>query len=51
LKHHPVAGASKRYTLNYSVGNRADSVQAAMFLEGNRQMMERYPDGMPWERT
>ena len=49
LRYHPVAGVTRQYTLNYLVGNRAESSQPAMFEEGNRQMADRYPHGLPWE--
>lgn len=39
------------YTLNYRVGNRADSVQANFFLWGNQQTQNRYPNGnYPWRK-
>jgi glycosyltransferase involved in cell wall biosynthesis len=37
-----------RHTVNYSVGNRSDSVGAEMFLRGNALMQERHPRGLPW---
>lgn len=41
-----------QYTLNYRVGNRADSVQAKFFLWGNEQTKSRYPDGnYPWRKN
>ena len=36
------------YTLNYRVGNRPDSVKAEFFLQGNKIMEQRYPEGFPW---
>ncbi len=39
-----------RHTVNYTVGNRPDSVPASFFLYGNRLMRDRYPAGLPWER-
>lgn len=36
------------YTLNYRVGNRPDSVKADFFLQGNKIMEQRYPEGFPW---
>ena len=41
---------NRRHTVNYTVGNRPDSVPAAFFLHGNRVLQERYPAGLPWER-
>jgi hypothetical protein len=37
-----------QHTVNYSVGNRTDSVGADLFVRGNRAMRSRYPDGLPW---
>ncbi len=39
-----------RHTVNYTVGNRPDSVPASFFLYGNRLLRDRYPAGLPWER-
>jgi glycosyltransferase involved in cell wall biosynthesis len=38
------------YTLNYRVGNRADSVQADFFLWGNSKMQEKYNENFPWRK-
>ena len=38
------------YTLNYRVGNRADSVQADFFLWGNSKMQEKYNGNFPWRK-
>ena len=37
-----------KYTLNYMVGNRADSVQAEFFLQGNQMMQQKYNGEFPW---
>lgn len=39
-----------KYTLQYRVGNREDSVKADFFLWGNAQMEKKYPDGFPWRK-
>ena len=39
------------YTLNYRVGNRADSVQAGFFLQGNEVMRQRHDVMFPWRKT
>jgi hypothetical protein len=49
LKSHPKFASNRRHTLNYSVGNRPDSVQAGFFLHGNEVMRQKYPGGLPWE--
>jgi glycosyltransferase involved in cell wall biosynthesis len=50
VTHAAPAATNRRHTVNYTVGNRSDSVQAKFFLTGNRIMRARYPQGMPWER-
>jgi glycosyltransferase involved in cell wall biosynthesis len=40
-----------KYTLNYRVGNRSDSVQKEFFLWGNEKMKQKYPDGFPWRHN
>jgi glycosyltransferase involved in cell wall biosynthesis len=39
-----------KYTLNYRVGNRDDSVKADFFLWGNAMMEKRYPQKFPWRK-
>jgi glycosyltransferase involved in cell wall biosynthesis len=39
-----------KYTLNYRVGNRADSVQADFFLWGNSKMQQKYNGNFPWRK-
>lgn len=39
---------SGEYSLNYRAGNRADSVQAQFFIEGNKKMLERHGGKLPW---
>ena len=36
------------YTVNYRAGNRADSVQAKFFIEGNELMKQKYNGEFPW---
>ena len=38
------------YTVNYRAGNRADSVQAQFFLQGNKMMYEKYGGEFPWRK-
>lgn len=38
------------YTVNYRAGNRADSVQAQFFLQGNKIMNEKYGGILPWRK-
>lgn len=38
-----------KYSLNYRVGNRNDSVKADFFLNGNKKMMEKYSGILPWK--
>ena len=39
-----------KYTLNYRVGNREDSVKADFFHWGNAKMKKKYPDSYPWRK-
>jgi Glycosyl transferase family 2 len=39
-----------KYTLNYRVGNREDSVKADFFHWGNAMMEKKYPDSYPWRK-
>lgn len=38
-----------RYTVNYTVGNTKNSVQKEFFDRGNKEMLRRHPDGLPWK--
>lgn len=49
-RHFPRYGCSGRYSLNYRLGSRANSVLADFFLVGNAAMALRYPRGFPWAR-
>jgi hypothetical protein len=37
-----------KHSVNYTVGNSVNSVQAEFFQRGNRAMRDRFPDGLPW---
>lgn len=51
LKHNKIkCTVSGEYTINYRAGNRADSVQAQFFLEGNRIMNKKYNGNLPWSK-
>lgn len=41
---------SGKYTVNYRVGNRADSVQAQFFINGNEKMKQLYNGVYPWQK-
>ena len=41
--------ATKKYTLNYRVGNRKDSVQSGFFINGNKFMEQKYGGQFPWK--
>jgi glycosyltransferase involved in cell wall biosynthesis len=49
MQHFPAGGATRRYTVNYTVGSTGQSVKAEFFLYGNNVMRQRYPQGLPWE--
>lgn len=38
-----------KYTVNYTVGNTQNSVQPEFFVSGNKEMLRRFPDGLPWK--
>lgn len=38
------------YTVNYRAGNRADSVQAQFFLQGNKMMHDKFGGDFPWRK-
>ena len=42
------ACTNRRHTVNYTAGNRPDSVPAEFFRYGNEAMRWRYPGGLPW---
>lgn len=44
-------GKTGSYTVNYRAGNRADSVQAQFFLNGNEKMYARYLGNLPWRKV
>lgn len=37
-----------KHTVNYTAGNTPNSVQLDFFLNGNKSMRKKYPDGLPW---
>jgi glycosyltransferase involved in cell wall biosynthesis len=39
---------SERYSLNYRVGNTANSVHRDFFLAGNQRMLEKHQGKLPW---
>lgn len=51
MQHSPNFECTKKYTLNYRVGNRPDSVQAKFFLQGNKRMEEALGGKLPWKET
>jgi len=40
-----------KYTVNYRAGNRADSVQAQFFINGNINMIKKYNGILPWRKS
>jgi GT2 family glycosyltransferase len=46
----PRFATTGRYTLHYRLGSNPLSPPVEYFLEGNRAMTARYPDGFPWAR-
>lgn len=49
MQHAPSFECTNKYTLNYRVGNRPDSVQAKFFIQGNKKMEEMYGNIFPWK--
>ncbi|MGD0464881.1 MAG: glycosyltransferase family A protein [Tepidisphaeraceae bacterium] len=49
LEKFPRVYCTRRYTVNYTAGSNPSSVQPDYFVQGNRLMQQRYPDGLPWE--
>jgi glycosyltransferase involved in cell wall biosynthesis len=49
LKEFPRLYCSRRHTVNYTTGSNPTSVLPVYFLQGNRLMQQRYPNGLPWE--
>jgi glycosyltransferase involved in cell wall biosynthesis len=49
LNQFPRIHCTRRYTVNYTAGTSPISVKPDYFVLGNRQMQQRYPDGLPWE--
>ena len=41
---------TRDYTVKYRVGNTGLSVQGSFFLEGNKKMLERYSNKLPWKK-
>lgn len=50
MQHSPKFDGTGKYTLNYRVGNRVDSVQAEFFLKGNKIMHDAFGDDFPWRK-
>jgi len=45
-----VCEVTGKYTVNYRAGNRADSVQARFFEQGNEIMKQKYNGVFPWRK-
>jgi glycosyltransferase involved in cell wall biosynthesis len=45
----PAICSSRKYSVNYTADAKSTSVNPKFFLDGNRIMRERYPNGLPWE--
>lgn len=48
MQHFTKYECTKKYTLNYRVGNRPDSVKGEFFLKGNALMNQKYEGKLPW---
>ena len=50
LNHHfKKSVCSMKYTLNYRVDSRGDSVTGGFFIQGNKAMNQRYNNSIPWD--
>jgi len=47
---YPHYGCSGKFTVNYKIENRPDSVKADFFMMGNSYMRARYEGDVPWDR-
>jgi hypothetical protein len=50
IQHAQKYECTKKYTLNYRVGNRIDSVQKEFFEKGNQAMLEQHGGELPWKQ-
>lgn len=41
---------TRDYTVKYRVGNTGLSVQAEFFIQGNKKMLEKYSNNLPWKQ-
>ena len=48
-KNFPKSGCSMKYTLNYRVDSRGDSVKGEFFVKGNQVMNQLYNNKIPWD--
>lgn len=46
----PNFDSTYNYTVNYKVGNTANSVQSEFFLKGNQIMLQKYNNNLPWRK-
>lgn len=46
---YPNFACSMKYTLNYRIDGRPDSVKADFFMMGNSKMRTKYNDNVPWD--
>lgn len=42
--------STHKYTVNYTVGNTERSVQAEFFLQGNKAMLDKHNNNLPWRK-
>jgi hypothetical protein len=48
MERFPAFACTGRYTVQYCLGGRHNSITSAFFEHGNAVMRTRYPDGFPW---
>ncbi|CAN5614727.1 hypothetical protein BH10PLA1_BH10PLA1_08330 [soil metagenome] len=49
MEHYPNGQSTRKFTVNYTVGNTAASGSMDYFTHGNSIMRLKYPHGYPWE--
>lgn len=51
MQHFPRVACNIKHSVNYTAGGSANSPSVQMFIDGNREMAQRYPQGLPWEKA
>ena len=49
MEHFTTGRCTRKFSVNYTVGNSPKSVTAEFFIHGNQIMKAKHPNGLPWE--